>query len=131
MEKGYAIEPEQQVNPEPDTTGDPVVRRPPHELAFAAAIRTARNEAKRTQAELAEQAGLPLWLLRHAERGRRALKLFEAAAIAQALDLSPDEPVKVSASATFEPSTMGRTRAPQGRNEEGQQHPYGTPSVPA
>jgi transcriptional regulator with XRE-family HTH domain len=121
MEKGFAIEPEEQVRPQPETAVDPVVRRPPHELAFAAAIRTARIEANRTQVELAEQAGLPLWLLRHAERGRRALKLFEAAAIAQALDLSLDELVKVSASATFEPPTMGRTQAPQGRNEEGQQ----------
>jgi hypothetical protein len=35
------------------------VRRPPHELTFAAAIRAARVEADLTQADLAEQAGLP------------------------------------------------------------------------
>jgi hypothetical protein len=45
----------------------------------------------------------------------------EAAAIAEALDLSLDELVSVSAAVTFEAPTMGRTRAPQGRKEEWQQ----------
>jgi DNA-binding XRE family transcriptional regulator len=34
------------------------VRRPPQELAFAAAIRTARVEAGLTQTDVAEKAGL-------------------------------------------------------------------------
>lgn len=86
-----------------------MARRPPRELALAAAIKAARIEAGRTQADVAEKAGLPLWLLQHAERGRRALKLIEAAAIAEALDLSLDELVKASAGATFEPPHMGPT----------------------
>jgi hypothetical protein len=45
-----------------------------------------------------------------AEQGARRTSVGEAAAIAQALDLSLDELVKVSAAATFEPPKMGRPR---------------------
>ena len=76
--------------PDPQPPSDDVARPPPSELALAvaAAIKAARIGAGHTQAYVAEQAGPPLWLLRDAERGRRALKLVEAAAIAEALDLS-------------------------------------------
>jgi DNA-binding XRE family transcriptional regulator len=43
------------------------IRRPPHELEFAAAIRAARVEAGRTQANVAEQAGLSVDTLRGAK----------------------------------------------------------------
>jgi transcriptional regulator with XRE-family HTH domain len=46
------------------------VRRPPQELAFAAAIRTARVEAGLTQTDVAEKAGLPA--AHGAERRARA-----------------------------------------------------------
>jgi transcriptional regulator with XRE-family HTH domain len=43
------------------------VRRPPQELAFAAAIRAARVEAGLTQADVAERAGLTLHTVQSAE----------------------------------------------------------------
>ncbi len=54
------------------------VRRPPQELAFAAAIRAARVAAGRTQADVAEKAGLPVTTLQRAEQGRRRINLGEA-----------------------------------------------------
>jgi len=54
------------------------VRRPPHEFAFAAAIR-ARIEAGRTQADVAEKAGLPARTVQPAEQGIRHIYLDEAA----------------------------------------------------
>ncbi len=86
------------------------VRRPPHELAFAATIRAARVEAGRTQADVAEAAGLPVRTVRRAEQGLRRVTLGDAAAIAQSLGRSLDELVKVSADATFEPPKTGRPR---------------------
>jgi transcriptional regulator with XRE-family HTH domain len=86
------------------------VRRPPHELAFAAAIRAARVEAGRTQADVAEAAGLAVHTLQSAEQGARRTSVGEAAAIAQALGRSLDELVQVSSSARFEPPRMGRPR---------------------
>jgi DNA-binding XRE family transcriptional regulator len=53
------------------------VRRPPHELAFAAAIKAARVEAGRTQIEVAEAAGLPLHTLQSAEQGARRTSVGE------------------------------------------------------
>jgi len=44
------------------------VRRPPHALAFAAAIRAARVGAGRTQVDVAEEAGLPLHTLHSADK---------------------------------------------------------------
>jgi transcriptional regulator with XRE-family HTH domain len=70
------------------------VRRPPQELAFAAAIRAARVEAGRTQADVAERAGLAVHTLQSAEQGARRTSVGEAAAIAQALGQSLDELVK-------------------------------------
>ena len=86
------------------------VRRPPHELAFAAAIRAARIQAGRPQADVAEQAGLSVRVLQRAQQGLRRLSIGQAAAIAQALGRSLDELVKVSADATFEPPEMRRPR---------------------
>jgi transcriptional regulator with XRE-family HTH domain len=43
------------------------VRRPPQELAFAAAIRAARVETGLTQADVAERAGLTLHTVQSAE----------------------------------------------------------------
>ena len=86
------------------------VRRPPQELAFAAAIRAARVEAGRTQADVAEKAGLATRVVQRAEQGQRRISLGEAAAIAQSLGRSLDELVSVSASATFEPPKMGLPR---------------------
>jgi transcriptional regulator with XRE-family HTH domain len=85
------------------------VRRPPHELAFAAAIRAARVEAGRTQADVAAGAGLPVRSVQRAEQGLRRVTLGDAAAIAQALGRSLDELVKVSA-ATFEQPRMDQPR---------------------
>jgi hypothetical protein len=62
------------------------VRRPPHELAFAAAIRAARIET-----------GLTLHTGQSAEQGARRTSVGEAAAIAQVLGRSLDELVKVAA----------------------------------
>ena len=67
------------------------LRRPPQELAFAAAIRAARIEAGRTQADVAAGAGLPVRTIQRAEQGRRRATLGDAAAIAQALGRSLDE----------------------------------------
>jgi transcriptional regulator with XRE-family HTH domain len=86
------------------------VGRQPDELAFAASIRAARIEAGRTQADVAEKAGLPVHAVRRAEQGMRRISLGEASAIARSLGRSLDELVKVSAAATFEPPTMGRPR---------------------
>jgi transcriptional regulator with XRE-family HTH domain len=82
------------------------VRRPPDELAFAAAIRAARMAAGRTQADVAAEAGLATRVVQRAEQGQRRINLGEAAAIARSLD----ELVQISAGATFEPPTMGRPR---------------------
>jgi transcriptional regulator with XRE-family HTH domain len=79
------------------------VRRPPHELAFAAAIRAARVGTGRTQADVSAGAGLPMRTVQRAEQGLRRVTLGDAAAIAQPLGRSLDELVAVSASATFEP----------------------------
>lgn len=105
---GSAIDSDQHHQPAQEQPDD-VARRPPPELGFAAAIKRARIAAGRTQADVAAKAGLPLWLLSHAERGRRALKVHEAAAIAEALVCSLDELVKASAQTTFEPPQMGPT----------------------
>jgi transcriptional regulator with XRE-family HTH domain len=86
------------------------VRRPPQELAFAAAIRAARVEAGLTQADVAERAGLAVHTVQSAEQGARRTSVGEAAVIAQALGRSLDELVKVSAAASFEPPKMGRPR---------------------
>ncbi len=86
------------------------VRRPPHELAFAAAIRAARVEAGRTQADVAAAADLPVRTVQRAEQGLRRVTLGDAAAIAQSLGRSLDELVNVSAAASFEPPKMGRPR---------------------
>jgi DNA-binding XRE family transcriptional regulator len=60
------------------------VRRPLHELAYAAAtIRAARVKTGTTQADVAEQAGLTLHTVRSAEQGARRTSVREAAAIAQ------------------------------------------------
>jgi transcriptional regulator with XRE-family HTH domain len=67
------------------------VRRPPHELAFAAAIRAARIEAGRTQADVAAAADLPVRTVQRAEQGLRRVTLGDAAAIAQSLGRSLDE----------------------------------------
>jgi DNA-binding XRE family transcriptional regulator len=64
------------------------VRRPPYELAFAAATRAARCEPGRTQVDVAEKAGLPLHTLHSVEQGARRTSVGEAAAIAQALGRS-------------------------------------------
>ena len=85
------------------------VRRPTHELIFAAAIRAARVEAGRTQADVAEQAGLPLRVVQQAEQGRRRIALSEAAAIAEALGRSLDELVQAAKSTTFEPRKRGQS----------------------
>jgi transcriptional regulator with XRE-family HTH domain len=85
------------------------VRRPPQELAFAAAIRAARGEAGRTQADVASKTGL-VRVLQRAEQGQRRMNQGEAAATAQSLGRSLDELVKVSETATFEPPKMGRPR---------------------
>ena len=87
------------------------VRRPPHELAFAAAIRAARVEAGLTQADVAERAGAAPHTVQSAEQGARRTSVGEAAAIAEAPGRSLDELVQVSAGATFEPPRMGRPRA--------------------
>jgi transcriptional regulator with XRE-family HTH domain len=84
------------------------VRRPPPELAFAAAIRAARVEAGRTQADVAAGADLPPWVVQRAEHGQRRIALGEAAAIAEWLGRSLDELVKASEAAVFEPPKMGR-----------------------
>jgi transcriptional regulator with XRE-family HTH domain len=86
------------------------VRRPPHELAFVAAIRAAREDAGYTQADLATRAGLTVRALQRTERGQRRIAPGEAVAIAQALDRSLDELVKVSTATTFEPPKTGRAR---------------------
>lgn len=91
------------------------VRRPPHELAFAAAIRAARVGAGRTQADLAKQAGLSVRVVQRAEQGQRRINLGEAAAIAQALGRSLDELVAVSANAVFEEPVMGRVKMTETR----------------
>jgi hypothetical protein len=49
------------------------VRRPPQELAFAAAIRAARVGAGRTQADVAEAAGLPVHTLQTPSRAHGVL----------------------------------------------------------
>ncbi len=46
------------------------VRRPPQEPAFAAAIRAARVETGRTQADVAAKAGLPVRVVQRAEQGQ-------------------------------------------------------------
>jgi transcriptional regulator with XRE-family HTH domain len=56
---------------------------PTHEPASAAAIRAARVKAGRTQADVAEQAGMSVHVLRQTEQGRRRINLGEAAAIAR------------------------------------------------
>ncbi len=86
------------------------VRRPPHELAFAAAVKAARLVAGRTQVDVAEKAGLPVHAVARAEQGVRRISLGEAAAIAESLGRSLDELVKVSEAPTFEPPKMGRPR---------------------
>jgi hypothetical protein len=55
------------------------VRRPRHELAFAAAIRAARVEAGRTQADVAAGDGLPVRPVQRAEQGRRRVTLGDGA----------------------------------------------------
>jgi transcriptional regulator with XRE-family HTH domain len=79
-------------------------------LAFAAAIRAARVEAGRAQADTADRAALQVRVLQRAERGQRRFNLGEAAAIAQALGRSPDELVRVSETAKFEAPNIGRPR---------------------
>ena len=91
------------------------VRRPPHELAFAAAIRAARFEAGRTQGDVAEKAGLSVRVPQRAEQGLRRLSIGQAAAIAEALGRSLDELVQVSETATFEPHRTGRPRRAERR----------------
>jgi transcriptional regulator with XRE-family HTH domain len=86
------------------------VRRPPQELAFAAAIRAARIESGLTQADIADRAGLAPHTIQSAVQGARRTSVGEAAAIAQALGRSLDELVKVSEAATFEPPRMGRAK---------------------
>ena len=86
------------------------VRRPTHELAFAAAITAARIEVGRTQADIAEQADLPLRVVKQAEQGRRRIALSEAAAIAETLGRSLDELVELAKSTTFEPLHRGQRR---------------------
>jgi transcriptional regulator with XRE-family HTH domain len=88
------------------------VRRPPQELAFAAAIRAARIEAGRTQADVAAGADLPVRVVQRAEQGQRRINLGEAAAIAQSLGRSLDELVRVAETATFAPPPMGRPPRP-------------------
>ena len=83
------------------------VRRPTHELVFAAAIRAARVEAGRTQSDVAEQAGLPLRVVQQAEQGRRRVALSEAAAIAETLGRSLDELVQAAKATTFHPRLRG------------------------
>ena len=89
-----------------------LVRRPSYELAFAAAITAARVEAGRTQADVAEQADLPLRVVQQAEQGRRRIALSEAAAIADTLGRSLDELVQLAKSTTFEPLHRGQQRRP-------------------
>ena len=55
------------------------VRHPPQELAFAAAIRVARTQDGRTQADVAKQAGLSVRVLQRAEQGLRRLSIGQAA----------------------------------------------------
>ena len=85
-------------------------RRPTYELAFAAAITAARIEAGRTQADVAEQANLPLRVVQQAEQGRRRIALSEAAAIAETLGRSLDELVKLAKSMRFQPLNKGQRR---------------------
>jgi transcriptional regulator with XRE-family HTH domain len=83
------------------------IRRPTRELVFAAAIKAARVEAGRTQADVAEQADLPLRVVQQAEQGRRRIALSEAAAIAESLGRSLDDLVQIAKSTTFEPLKRG------------------------
>ncbi len=88
-------------------------RRPDPELRYAAAFRVARIEAGRTQAEVAERAGLPVKVVQRIEQGARRMTLGEAAAMASGVGISLDDIVTAAQGATFQEVPMGRPRAPQ------------------
>ena len=86
------------------------VRRPTHELAFAAVIRQVRIEAGRTKPMSPRRLVSQCHAVARAEQGIRRISLGEAAAIAESLGHSLDELVKVSDAAKFKPPPMGRPR---------------------
>jgi transcriptional regulator with XRE-family HTH domain len=74
-----------------------------------------RIEAGRTQADIAEQAAVPLRVVKQAEQGRRRIVLSEAAAIADTLGCSLEELGEAAAPAPVEPPTMSRPADPRDR----------------
>ena len=84
------------------------VRRPTHELAFAAVIRQVRIEAGRTKPMSPRRLVSQCHAVARGEQGIRRISLGEAAAIAESLGHSLDELVEVSDAARYKPPPMGR-----------------------